>query len=98
MQKMSAKLIQIYPANLATFEESTIFGASFRRVWAPMAPKRDMMLYEIVRPSLFSAQRIFYVKRATSEGGGKGGGLHVLTWNRTQIFNMIYVKVRNFVE
>ena len=43
VQKMGVGSIPIYPANLATFEESRIFGAPFGRVWAPLAPKRDMM-------------------------------------------------------
>ena len=49
---MSAKSIPIYPANLATFEESWIFGAQnapFER------PKRQthMMWYKILSPSFF---------------------------------------------
>ena len=43
IQKKSARSIQINPANLTTFEESRIFGAPFRRVWAPLAPKHDMV-------------------------------------------------------
>ena len=44
---MSARTISIYPAYWATFEESWILGAPFK--W----PKRDMMWYEIWRPSFF---------------------------------------------
>ena len=43
MQKMSARSIPIYPEHFTSFEESWIF-------WPP---KRDMMWYEILRPSFF---------------------------------------------
>ena len=39
---MSARSIQIYPANLASFKESRIFVAPLGRVWVPLAPKHDM--------------------------------------------------------
>ena len=42
---MSARLIQIYPANLASFEESRIFVAPAGRVWGPPVLKRDMKFY-----------------------------------------------------
>ena len=52
---MSARSIPIYPANLVTSEESWIFGHPKRPFWTPVAPKRDMMWYEVLRPSFFLA-------------------------------------------
>ena len=43
MKKMSVRSISIYPDNLATFQESLIFGRPKRPFWTPAAPKRDMM-------------------------------------------------------
>ena len=63
MRKMSVRLLPIYPANLATFEESWIFGRSEAHFEQP--PKRDMIWYEILRPSFFFTLRIFYVTMAT---------------------------------
>ena len=83
MQKMSVRYIPIYPANLATFQESWIFGA----------PKGDMkylcptyLLGQFIyfMPNIyFSTLRIFYVEMATSEGGG--GGLHNRSWETTKL-------------
>ena len=42
-EKMSARSIPIHSENLATFEESLIFGVPFGRVWVPVAPKCNMM-------------------------------------------------------
>ena len=45
---------------MATFEESWIFRHPKRPFWIPAAPKRDMMWYEILRPSFFRTLRIIY--------------------------------------
>ena len=67
---MSARSIPIYPANLATFEESWIFGAPFGLIWAPAAPKTQYdVIYNFMAIIFFSLLRIFYDKMATSEGG-----------------------------
>ena len=43
VQKISARSIPIYPANLVIFQKSWIFGVPFGRVWVPVAPIRDMI-------------------------------------------------------
>ena len=58
-QKMSVRQISIYPANLASFEESWIFGHLKRPFWTPVASTRDMMCIEILRPSLKKLVRGF---------------------------------------
>ena len=80
----------MYLVNFATFEESWILGHRKRPLWTPatgvqkgrfrrpkiqLAPKRDMMWYEISRSSFFSSLRIFYIEMAISEEcwGGRGG-------------------------
>ena len=50
MQKKSVRSIPIDPSNVATYEESLIFGCPNRPFWTPAAPKRDMMWHEILRP------------------------------------------------
>ena len=47
MQIMSVRWIPIYAVNLDNFEESWIFGYLKRPFWTPVAPKRDMMWYDI---------------------------------------------------
>ena len=63
VQKMSTRSIPIYPVNLATFEENWIFGHPERPFWAPMAPKRDVMCYEILYPSFFLAHCASLISR-----------------------------------
>ena len=53
LQKMSVRSIPNYPANLATFEESCIFGRPKHPFRTPVVPKRAMMWCEILRPSFF---------------------------------------------
>ena len=66
MQKMNVRWILIYRANLATFEESLIFGRPKRLLSTPTAPKHDMKFYAY---HFFSTLRNFYVKMAIFEGG-----------------------------
>ena len=72
MQKISAKSISIYSANLATDEESWIFGVPFERFWVPTCD--DQTRYDVIwnfAPIIFlSSLHMFYDKMATSEGGG----------------------------
>ena len=71
MEKINVRLIPMYPTNLATFKESSIFGRPGRSFWTLMAPKRDLDWYEIFHPNfIFSTLRIFFVKMASSEEGG----------------------------
>ena len=58
MQKMSARSIVIYRANLATFDESYIFGGLRR----PDAIWCDIKFYA---HHFFSTLRIFYVQMPT---------------------------------
>ena len=78
LQKMSARWIAIYLANLSTFEESWIYGTAFKRVWASVGPERDM-IWNFTPIYFFSTLRIFYVDRATA-----GGGLHIRSWETTR--------------
>ena len=55
---------------LSLFKKVEFLGTEKRPFWTPVAPKRDMMWNEILRPLSFSTLRIFYVKMATTEGGG----------------------------
>ena len=64
MQNMSAKLIPIYSANLASFEESYIFGTCAQM-------RCDIESYA---HHFFNTLRIFYIEMAASEGGGEGVG------------------------
>ena len=68
MQKISDRSIPIYPANLAIFKESGIFGFTKRFFWTPEVPKRDM-IWNFTAIFIFSTLRIFYVKMAISKGG-----------------------------
>ena len=66
-QEMSVRSIPIFPAHLATFEESWIFGHPKRPFWTPAAPKCDMIGTKWnFRHNFFTTLRIFYVKMATS--------------------------------
>ena len=66
MQKMSVRWILIYPANLATFEESWIFRRAKRLFWTPVAPKCDMKFTPI---TFFYAHLDGSSQMATSERG-----------------------------
>ena len=48
MQKMSTRSIPIYPANLATFEESWILGRPKRPFWMATAPKREWNFMSVI--------------------------------------------------
>ena len=84
-KKMSARTIPIYPRNLATFEESWILGSRL----GACAPKRDMMWYENLRPSLFSAHWAYLMPRWPILTEGGEGGLHILTWKTTKNFFVV---------
>ena len=75
---MTVRSILIYPASLATYEESWISGHPKCPFCMPVAPKRDLMWYEILGPSFLSSLRTFYVKMAISEGGGVCISLNVI--------------------
>ena len=80
MKKISARSIPIYTANLATVEESWIFGSPKRPFWTFPAPKRDM-IYKIWRPSLFLAHFASLMSRWPLL---RGAGLHIiLSWETT---------------
>ena len=82
MQKMSARLITIHPANLATFERKIIFWGA--QTWACLGACGAQTRYDVIgyfTPIfIFSSLSIFYVKIATSEW--EGGGLHILSSDR----------------
>ena len=78
MQKMSARSIPIYPVNLATFEESYIFGAPFGRC---DIPKHDV-IYEILRSTFFLTHCESFISRSKRCRDLlwpflRGGGLHI---------------------
>ena len=74
MQKMSVTSILIYPANLSTFEGSWLFEHPKRRFWTPTAPKRNMIWYEILCPSLFLAHCASFM---SDDNFWKGEGLQL---------------------
>ena len=57
---------------LTTFEEDLIFRQQKRPFCTPVAPKRDMMWYNILRPSLSSAHCASFMLRWSLLRGGKG--------------------------
>ena len=82
---MSAKLILIYLASLATFEKSYIFGA----------PKRDMndVIWNFASIIFFGTLRNFYVEIYEMPRNAVqtplphfwgGAGLHIRSWETTQ--------------
>ena len=82
---MSVRSISIYPANFATFKESWIFGCPKRPFRTPVAPKRDVMWYEILPPSLFSAHYASLILRWLLLRGR--GGLHILSCDQAWTFS-----------
>ena len=81
---MIVRLIPVYPANLATYEESWIFGRPKRAFWTPVAPKRDVIRYEILHPSFFSAHCASLMPRGPLLRGE--GGLHILSCAKNVYF------------
>ena len=79
MQKMSARSIQIYPANFATFEESLIFGRTKRPFWTAVAAKRNMW-YEISHQSFFLLIAHLFCQDGNFWGGGED--LHIFNCDR----------------
>ena len=51
---MIVRSIAIYPVDLATFEDSWIFERQKPPFWTAVAPKRDMMWYEILQAALLN--------------------------------------------
>ena len=58
------------------------------------ALKHDMMSYEILRPSFFSAHYAYFLSRWSLL---KGGGLHIRSWETTQFF-LLSQKMRNVLK
>ena len=82
-QKMSARLIPIYPESLVTFEKNYNFGAPRGR---DIDARGVQTRYQILRSSIFfSTLYIFYAEIATSEGWG--GGLPIGSWETTKFLN-----------
>ena len=54
-----------------------------RYFWTPTAPKRDMVWYEILRPSIFSAHCASFMSRWPLLRGW-GRGLHIRRWETTE--------------
>ena len=84
MQKMSARSIPIFPANLATFEFFLIFGVPFVHLWTPVVPKRDIMWCEILQPSFFLAHCASFMSRWSLLGGRS---LQIRSWETIHVVN-----------
>ena len=78
---MSVSSIPIYPAYFITHRKSWIFWRPKCPFWTPAALKRDMMWYEILRPSFF--QHIAHLSCQNGHFWGGVGGLHILCWETT---------------
>ena len=80
IRKVSVRSISIYLSNLATVDENWIFGRLKRPFWTPVKPKREMMWYEILRPSIFSAHCASLISRWPLLRRGRGSA--ILIWDR----------------
>ena len=78
---MSVRSILIYPANLAIFEQNRIFGRPKGLSWTSVEPKRDVMGYEILRPSFSLAHCAPFMSRWPLL---RGGGLHNHSCDRAE--------------
>ena len=97
LQKMSARLFILYPANFANFEEILIFGCETPLLDARGAQTRYDVMWNIT-PSLFSAHFTSYMSRWSLLR--RGAGIHIP--NFTPIFSfstlrIFYVKMATYL-
>ena len=88
-KKINVRTIPICPANLVIFKESWIFGCPKWPFWTPAVPNRDMMWYEILRPSLFSEYCASFMSIWPLLSGE--GGLHILSWGNNRFWKLSWV-------
>ena len=88
---MSVRSIQIYPADLATFDENWIFGHTKLPFWTHVALKRDMMWCEILRSSLFSAHCTSFMWRLPLL---RRGGQHINICRYTYIYGGVSISAQ----
>ena len=79
IRKMSVRSIPIYPANLATFEESWIFGRPKQHLLDARGTQTRLMWYQILRSSFCLAHCASFMSRWSLL---RGGGLHIRRWDR----------------
>ena len=98
VQIMIVISIPILIEKLVTFEENLILRRPKRPFWTPIAPKRDMMWYKILDPSIFSAHCASFMPRWPLLSRGGEGSLHILSLKTSYIHICIYIYIYTYIS